>query len=99
MRPGEAVMELSRIGFQFRMEGESIKLKFEGDKAPDPVQVAPLLEVARQHRDEVRYFLKSYCPKCGGCCFVPDYGGRPLCLGCAWPVLVERYPGLAGVKH
>ncbi len=98
MRPGDAVMELTRHGFRFRLDGEAVKVRYDGPGKPDPGKVAPLLEVARQHKDEVRYFLRSYCPKCGGCAFCPDYEGRPLCLACDWNLLAELYPGL-GVKH
>lgn len=93
MRPGEAVMELTRHGFRFRLEGEAVKVRFEGKKAPDPAAVSPLLDIVRQHKDDVRYFLKSYCPKCGGCCFVDG-----LCMACDWAALVEMYPDLR-VKH
>lgn len=98
MRPGEAVMELSRIGFRFRLEGEAVKVRFEGGRPPDSATVSPLLDLVRQHREDVRYFLKSYCPRCGGKCFCPDYEGRPLCLICDWGKLTELYPAL-NVKH
>ncbi len=98
MRPGEAVMELSRIGFRFRLEGEAVKVRFEGKETPDPAAVSPLLDLLRQRKDDVRYFLKSYCPRCGGSSFCPDYEGRSLCLICDWGKLTELYPGL-NVKH
>ena len=99
MRPGDAVLELSRIGFRFRLDGEVVKVRFGGEQTPDPEKVSPLLDLVRQHKDDVRYFLKSYCPRCGGCCFAPDYEGRPLCLGCDWDELVKLYPAMAGVRH
>ena len=94
MRPGEAVMELSRIGFRFRLEGKAVKVRYEGKGPPDSSRVAPLLSVVKEHKEEVRYFLKSYCPKCGGGCFCQDYEGLPLCLACDWGELVNLYPGL-----
>ena len=99
MRPGEAVMELSRLGFKFRLDGEAVKVRFEGEHPPDSAKVRVLLDLVRQHRGEVRYFLKCYCPRCGGCCFVPDYEGQTLCLACDWPTLVKLYPAMTGVKH
>jgi hypothetical protein len=57
MKLGRVVMELSRIGFSFPLDGEAVKMKFMGEHKPDPIKVAPLLEVARQHKEEVRYFL------------------------------------------
>ncbi len=99
MRPGEAVMELTRQGFHFRLHGEVVKMRFEGKQAPDPEEVSPLLGLVRQHKEEVRHFLKSYCPRCGGVATCPDYEGQPLCLGCDWQTLVELYPGMGRVKH
>jgi hypothetical protein len=99
MRPGEAVMELTRQGFRFRLVGEAVKVRFVGKKTPDPAAVSPLLDLVRQHKEDVRYFLKCYCPRCGGCCFVPDYEGQTLCLACDWTALVKLYPAMAGVRH
>jgi len=100
MNPGiEAVQKLAHLGFRFRLEGETIKAKYQGPGQPDPAVVSPLLQVARQHKDDVRFFLKCHCAKCGCCCFIPDYEGRPLCLSCDWSALVELYPAMAGVKH
>jgi ribosomal protein S27AE len=98
MKPGEAVMELTRHGFRFRLEGEAVKVRFEGERPPDPAAVSPLLDLVRQHKDAVRYFLRSFCPQCGGCCFVPDYEGRGMCLACDWAVLVTLYPGLGEIQ-
>jgi hypothetical protein len=36
MRPGEAVMELTRIGFRFRLDGDAVKVCFKGDRVPTP---------------------------------------------------------------
>jgi ribosomal protein S27AE len=97
--PGiEAVRRLAHLGYRFTVAGKTIKAKYHGPGDPDPAQVRPLLELARQHKEEVRYFLKSYCPRCGGACFIPDYEGRPLCMACDWDELVELYPDLK-VKH
>jgi hypothetical protein len=93
MKPGEAVMELTRHGFRFRLVGEAVKVRFEGEQPPDPAAVSTLLDIVRRHREDVRYFLKSYCPKCGGCCFIDG-----LCMACDWGLLVELYPALR-VKH
>ncbi len=97
MSPGEAVLELTRIGFRFRLEGAAVKVRFEGEQPPDPAAVATLLNLVRQHREDVRYFHKSYCPKCGGCCFIPA-GEQSLCMACDWGLLLEMYPYLL-VKH
>jgi hypothetical protein len=99
--PGvEAVRKLANLGYRFTLNGENIKVKYQGPDKPDPEMdtVRALWETVKAHRAEVIYFLKSYCPRCGGCCFVPDSDGRPLCLACDWEVLVELYPNLK-VKH
>lgn len=92
MRPGDAVMELSRIGFRFRLEGEAVKMRFEGKQTPDPAAASALLDLVRQYKDEVRHFLKCYCPRCGGVASCPDTG-KPICLVCDWGYLVQLYPG------
>jgi hypothetical protein len=94
MRPGDAVMELTRYGFRFRLDGEAVKVRFAGEQVPDPGAVSPLLDLVRQHKDDVRYFLRSYCPKCGGVATCPDHAGQPLCMACDWQQLVELYPDI-----
>jgi hypothetical protein len=94
MRPEEAVINLSRIGFKFEVAGDRVRYRYEGPDDPDPHQVKPLLEVAKAHKEEVLWFLACHCPRCGGVCFVPDYDGKRLCLGCDWDYLVTIYPGL-----
>ena len=99
MSPGiEAVRKLAHLGYRFTVNGETIKAKYHGPGEPDPDTVRPLLETVKAHKPEALYFLKSYCPRCGGCCFAPDYKGHHLCMACDWGLLVELYPGLK-VKH
>jgi hypothetical protein len=95
----EAVRTLASMGYRFTVIGETIKARYAGPGEPDPVKVWPLLEVVRANKPEAIYFLKSYCPRCGGGFFAPDYEGLPLCLACDWPDLVKLYPGLANMKH
>lgn len=90
----EAVRMLAKIGYRFTVNGETIKAKYHGPGKPNPDTVRPLLETVKEHKPAAIYFLKSYCPRCGGCCFAPDYEGRPLCMACDWGALVEMYPGL-----
>jgi hypothetical protein len=93
-----AVQRLTAMGYRFQVEGDALRYEWQGIGKPDPSQVRPLLDLVRQHKDDVRFFLKCHCPRCGGCCFVPDYEGRGLCLACDWGKLMELYPGLR-VKH
>jgi hypothetical protein len=82
------------MGYHFELVGDKVRYEWQGHGDPDAGQVSPLLDFVRQHKDGVRYFLKCYCPRCGGCCFVPDYEGRSLCLGCDWAALADLYPDL-----
>jgi hypothetical protein len=79
MRTGHVVMKLTKLGFRFRLDGEEIKVRFEGGQITDSVQVRALLEVVKTHKDEVREILRCYCPKCGGIVFVGDE-----CFICEW---------------
>lgn len=81
MTSGEAVMALTRMGFQFRLQGSGIMTQYAGHSKPDPDQVAPLWALVRKHKDEVRYFLRSYCSFCGGC-VSGRFNGQDLCMGC-----------------
>jgi hypothetical protein len=57
MRAESAVMEMARLGFRFRIEGEAVKVRWEGQDKPDPTQVAPLLEVLKANKEQVRNYL------------------------------------------
>lgn len=94
MRPGEAVIRLTNLGFRFRLDGESIRLRYEGQGEPNADQVRPLLKTIKTHKPEVVDFLRCHCPKCGGVVFCSDYEGRGLCLRCDWQTLTEIFPAL-----
>jgi hypothetical protein len=92
--PGiEAARQLAHMGYRFTVNGETIKARYEGPGKPDPAQVRPLMEAMKAHKPDVVYFLRSYCPKCGGVCFIGS-----LCLACDWDELIEMYPDLK-VRH
>ena len=98
--PGiEAARRLAHMGYRFTVNGESIKARYEGQGDPDPRQVRPLLDVLKEHKETVRYFLKCYCPRCDGVATCPDFEGLPLCLKCDWEYLAQLYPGLTEIKH
>ena len=85
MSTGHVVMKLAKLGFRFRLEGEEIKVRFEGGRIAESVQVRPLLKVVKTHKNEVREFLRCYCPKCGGIVFVGDE-----CFICEWQPKAAR---------
>ncbi|MEW6659172.1 MAG: hypothetical protein AB1424_10975 [Thermodesulfobacteriota bacterium] len=90
MNPGiEAVRKLANLGYRFTLSGDTIKAKYEGPGKPDPAQVRPLMDAMKAHKPDVVYFLRSYCPTCGGVCFIGS-----LCMACDWRRLVELYPDL-----
>jgi hypothetical protein len=97
MTPGiEAIHALAMMGYRAWVEGQEICFQYEGPGQPDPRQAKPLVDVVTGHKEEVRYFLKAYCPRCGGVATCPDYEGRPLCLKCDWETLIQLYPSLKG---
>jgi hypothetical protein len=94
MKPGEAVMQLTSLGYRFEVTGERLHWRFAGPGQPDPGQVRPLLQLVKECKDEVLFFLRCYCPKCGGTMFIPDLEGHDLCAVCDWQLLIDLYPGL-----
>jgi ribosomal protein S27AE len=90
MNPGiEAVRMLAKIGYRFTVNGGIIRAKYEGQDPLDDAEVRPLFSVVKEHKSVVVFFLKSFCPRCGGVCFIDA-----LCLACDWQQLVEIYPDL-----
>ena len=97
MTPGEVVMKLTRLGFHFRLEGEAVKVRFEGEQTPDPAAVSPLLELVRRHREDVHFFLRCHCPKCGGAVF-GIFSGLSRCMACNSGLLAEASKSGNNVK-
>jgi hypothetical protein len=93
-----AIQKLSAMGYCFALKGDQVRYEWNGSGDPDPAQVRPLLAQVKANKPEVVDFLRCFCPRCGGCCFAPDYEGRPQCLACDWAALVELYPDLK-LKH
>lgn len=88
--PGiEAARRLAHMGYRFTVNGDTLKAKYHGPGKPDPAQVRPLMDTIKNHKPDVVYFLKCYCPKCGGVCFIGS-----LCMVCDWQELTEIYPDL-----
>jgi hypothetical protein len=94
MKPSEAVMKLAVLGYCFEVAGEQLRWRFEGQGQPSPDEVRPLLQLIKESRDEVLFFLRCYCPRCGGMMFIPDLEGQDQCASCDWRLLIEIYPGL-----
>ena len=53
----QAIHKLAQLGYRAWVEGENIRLRYEGDGDPNPSQVAPLLALVKAHKDEVRRFM------------------------------------------
>lgn len=94
MRAGEAVIKLVSMGYHFELIGGKVRYEWQGPGDPDAGQVAPLLSLVRQHKNEVREFLRCYCPDCGGVCFGTFADGLERCLGCYYQALAALNPGL-----
>jgi hypothetical protein len=99
MNPGiEAVRKLAHIGYRLHLEGESIRLRYEGQGTPDAGQVAPLLDLVRQNIGAVRFFLRCYCPRCGGV-FFGTFNGVSRCMACYWEEQARLYPDMVQMRH
>jgi hypothetical protein len=94
MRPGEAVIRLTALGYRFEVAEDKVRYRYEGPGHPKPQQAKPLLEAVRAHKEEVLFFLRCHCPRCGGMVFCPDLEGVSRCLACEWDYLATIYPGL-----
>ncbi len=94
-----AIHKLAQLGYRVWVEGTHIRMQYEREGEPDPEQVTPLMGQVKHHKDEVLFFLKCYCPRCGGVVSCPDHEGRPLCLKCDWDKLVKLYPGMAVTRN
>ncbi|MEW6386323.1 MAG: hypothetical protein AB1491_02245 [Thermodesulfobacteriota bacterium] len=92
----KAIHTLAKMGFKVWVEGDELCLRYEGQKSLDWGQVDVLVEMVKRHKQEALYFVKSYCPRCGGVVFIPDYEGVGRCLACERDYLTELYPGLKG---
>lgn len=56
--PGiEAARTLTRLGYRFTVNGDTIKAKYEGTGEPNPGQVRALLAQVREHKPEVLAYL------------------------------------------
>lgn len=94
MNPGEAIIKLTGLGYKFELLGDKVRYRYEGPGDPEPARVRPLLDLVRQHKEDVRFFLKCHCPRCGGVAFCPDLEEKSRCLACDWEYLTSIYPGL-----
>jgi hypothetical protein len=98
VRTGAAVMKLVSMGYHFEIVGEKVRYEWQGLGDPNAGQVAPLLDLVRKNKDAVRYFLSSFCPRCGGA-FFGTFAGMSRCMGCYWEDQARLYPDMARGKH
>ena len=80
MKPGEALQELTHLGYQFELDGGDLHYWFEGSATPDPQRVEPLFEVIRENKAETLVILailgmNASCFECSH--FLPGGGPNP----------------------
>lgn len=56
MRPLE---ELEAIGYAIHLEGDRIRVKYQGDGKPDPSRVKPLMAILKDHKAEALAALRQ----------------------------------------
>ena len=59
MKGLEAVIELSRLGYRFKLAGDRLRYQYEGPGKPDPDMVRPLLETVKAHKPDVVVYLSK----------------------------------------
>jgi len=102
MKTIQVLQELKRIGYRFEVSGGRVRYHYTGPGDPDPAQVAPLLAMLREHRDEVRRYLSQAqaaqvpermltCHDCGH--FRPAVSPNPTQ---AWGRCLDRNKGRYG---
>lgn len=74
MKPGEAIVQLVRLGYRFEVAGGRIRYQYKGAGKPDPGLVRHLLGVLKTNKDEaVKYLAKAQ-----------NTGDIPSCNDCPW---------------
>ncbi len=102
MKPGQAIMKLSAMGYTFKMNGDKIRYDWEGKGRPDMVKANPLFDIIRADREAAILFLRVYCPRCGGIVFYSDHKGEQHCAKCDppdWNSIEQLFPYAAGIRH
>ncbi len=90
MKINHVVMKLTRMGFRFRLDGEVVKVRFQGKVRPEPSQVLPLLDTLKQRKPEVQAYLSGLaqtilsCNVCPWCLDNPWSHYPDLPKWCAW---------------
>jgi hypothetical protein len=84
MSPEEALIKLARVGYRFEVMGDRLRWRYQGQGRPNLEEWRPWLEVVKAYKDEAMFFLRCYCPKCGGVVFCPNDEGDSVCYLCDW---------------
>ncbi len=79
---GQVIMKLSAMGYRLWLERDQVGYEYVGTGEPDAAKVMPLLKAIRDRRPDAVYFLKCYCPCCGGVVFGTFSDGKSRCLVC-----------------
>jgi len=99
----EALRKLAAIGYRARLEGESIRLRYEGAITPNLGQVRPLLALVKEQKAEVIDYLARKLQAqpqehvtCFECAYFRPAVGSPNPTQ-AWGHCLKRNKGRYGV--
>ncbi len=85
-----AVKKLRQLGYRFQAQGRRMRYEWQGQGKPDPAEVIPLLDVVRQHREEVKELLALV--SCQTCNHAQVGQGWAICQREPWDGIKGQAP-------
>lgn len=86
-----AILQIEALGYNVNIEGDQIRLRWNGQGNPDPQLVVPLLKEIRAHKIQALQYLKRQdllnpifkqgeCETCPACGYWEGHGPKPFCF-------------------
>ncbi len=85
----DAIIQLQTLGYRVNLEGDKIRLIWQGESGPNPEQVTPLLEEVRARKQEALRYIRhasrhknrpGKCESCRAGGYWPDHGDGLWCF-------------------